>query len=84
MVKNEEAELQNKTSTPQKPKALGKSTSIDIHKSPSIKGLVANAIVEHRQSEIEPISEPEEEARESDISDANEVLSKAQETHQNA
>ena len=48
-----------------------------MHKSPAVKNLVANAIVEHRQCEIEPISEPEEEARESDISDANEALSKA-------
>ena len=51
-----------------------------MHKSPAVKSLVAQAIIEHRQSEIEPISEPEEEARESDISDANEALSKAQET----
>ena len=57
-----------------------KNASIDVHKSPAVKSLVAQAIVEHRQSEIEPISEPEEEARESDISDANEALSKAQET----
>ena len=77
MVKNDEKEISNKTSTPLKPRGLGKSTSIDTHKSPSVKSLVAKAIVEHRQSEIEPISEPEEEARESDISDANETLSKA-------
>lgn len=50
-----------------------------MHKSPAVQSLVSAAIAEQRASDMDPPSEPElDEARESDISEANEALERAQ------
>ena len=50
-----------------------------MHKSPAVQSLVSAAIAEQRGADLDPPSEPElDEARELDISEANEALERAQ------